>query len=127
MPLNVSGVGEDSQQAREAMTVDFQLMGQNDEVIQASYCAPVIENSNLPPLLGLKSLTAKRALLDMHSRLLIFPGQGGVEVKCSPGTQLFQLDLSQRAICCCPFVVCHLEQGLSQVGQPCLVSDWISQ
>ena len=95
MPLNVSGVGKDSQQAREAMTVDFQLMGQNDEVIQASYCAPVIENSSLPPLLGLKSLTAKRALLDMHSRLLIFPGQGGVEVKCSPGTQLFQLEMSQ--------------------------------
>ena len=95
LPLNVSGVGKDSQQAREAMTVDFQLMGQNDEVIQASYCAPVIENSNLPPLLGLKSLTSKRALLDMHSRLLIFPGQGGVEVKCSPGTQLFQLEMSQ--------------------------------
>ena len=95
MPLNVSGVGKDSQQAREAMTVDFQFMGQNDEVIQASYCASVIENSNLPPLLGLKSLTAKRALLDMHSRLLIFPGQGGVEVKCSPGTQLFQLEMSQ--------------------------------
>ena len=56
---------------------------------------PVIENSSLPPLLGLKSLTAKRALLDMHSRLLIFPGQGGVEVKCSPGTQLFQLEMSQ--------------------------------
>ena len=95
MPLNVSGVGKESQQARKAMTVDFQLMGQNDEVIQASYCAPVIENSSLPPLLGLKSLTAKRALLDMHSRLLIFPGQGGVEVKCSPGTQLFQLEMSQ--------------------------------
>ena len=95
MPLNVSGVNKDSQQARDAMTIDFQLMGQNDEVIQASYCAPVIENSNLPPLLGLKSLTSKRALLDMHSRLLIFPGQGGVEVKCSPGTQLFQLEMSQ--------------------------------
>ena len=95
MPLNVSGVGKDSQQARDTMTIDFQLMGQNDEVIQASYCAPVIENSNLPPLLGLKSLTSRRALLDMHSRLLIFPGQGGVEVKCSPGTQLFQLEMSQ--------------------------------
>ena len=70
LPLNVSGVGKESQQAREAMTVEFQLMGQNDEVIQASYCAPVIENSNLPPLLGLKSLTAKRALLDMHSRFV---------------------------------------------------------
>ena len=31
----------------------------------------------------------------MHSRLLIFPGQRGVEVKCSPGTQLFQLEMSQ--------------------------------
>ena len=35
LPLNVSGVGKESQQAREAMTVEFQLMGQNDEVIQA--------------------------------------------------------------------------------------------
>lgn len=95
LPLSVSGVGKEAQQARDAMIVEFQLMGQNEEVIQASYCAPVIDNSNLPPLLGLKSLVAKRALLDMRSRLLIFPGQGGVEVKCSPGTQLFQLEMSQ--------------------------------
>ena len=46
LPLNVSGVGKQSQQAKDAMIVDFQLMGQNDEVIQASYCAPVTENSN---------------------------------------------------------------------------------
>ena len=86
LPLNVSGVGKDPQRANDAMIVEFQLMGQNDEVIQASYCAPVIDNSNLPPLLGLKSLTDKRAVLDMHSRVLIFPGQGGIEIRCSPGS-----------------------------------------
>ena len=95
LPLNVSGVGKDSQRATDAMIVEFQLIGQNDEVIQASYCAPVIDNSNLPPLLGLKSLTDKRAVLDMHSRVLIFPGQGGIEIRCSPGSQLFQLEKSQ--------------------------------
>ncbi len=48
------------------MIVEFNLMGQNSDVIEASSAAPGIDGSNLPLRLGLKSLTAKRAVLDMH-------------------------------------------------------------
>ena len=59
---------------------------------KCSYTAPVIAGSSLPLLLGLKSLMAKKALLDTHGKLLIIPGPGGVEIRCSPGTVALQLE-----------------------------------
>ena len=95
MPLNVSGVGKQSQEARTALSLPFGLSSGEDEVTTCSYTAPIIPGSHLPPLLGLKSLSAKRALIDTSGRLLVLPGSGGVELKCSPGTQVHQLELSE--------------------------------
>ena len=78
-PLNVSGVGRESQQARHALGIDFALHGQSADGVPCSYTAPVIPESNLPPLLGLKSLQGKRA----------------IEFRCSPGMQVLQLEMSE--------------------------------
>ena len=98
-PLHVSGVGKQSQTADRALTINFGLPptadGNSGIPWKCSYTAPVIAGSNLPLLLGLKSLMAKRALLDTHGRLLIIPGPGGVEIKCSPGTVALQLEMSE--------------------------------
>ena len=81
------------------MTIDFGLPptvdGTSGVQWKCSYTAPVISGSNLPLLLGLKSLQAKKALLDTHGKLLIIPGPGGVEIRCSPGTVALQLAMSE--------------------------------
>ena len=63
--------------------------------MSCSYTAPVIPGSQLPPLLGLKSLTAKKVVLDMHGKVLVLPGEGGIEIRCSPGTRVLQLETSE--------------------------------
>ena len=92
--LNVSGVGKESQQADHALSIEFSVPS-GDTSLSCVYTAPVIEGSSLPPLLGLKSLQAKRAIIDTHGRLLILPGEGGIEFRCSPGTQALNLDMSE--------------------------------
>ena len=92
--LNVSGVGKESQQADHALSIEFSVPS-GDTSLSCVYTAPVIEGSSLPPLLGLKSLQAKRAIIDTHGRLLILPGEGGIEFRCSPGTQVLNLDMSE--------------------------------
>ena len=94
-PLSVSGVGKQAQQASVALSLDFDLFQGLPEQTRCSYTAPVISESRLPPLLGLKSLASKRAILDTHGKLLILPGAGGVEFKCSPGTQILPLEMSE--------------------------------
>ena len=61
-PLNVSGVGKSSQQADRALSVEFQLSNTENVATRCSYTAPLIPNSELPPLLGLRSLQSKRAV-----------------------------------------------------------------
>ena len=94
-PLSFSGVGKSSQQADRALSVDFQLSNTENGTTRCSYTAPVIPNSELPPLLGLKSLQSKRAVLDTYGKLLILPGPGGIEIRCSPGSQVLPLESSE--------------------------------
>ena len=42
--------------------------------------------SELPGLLGLRSLESARAILDMGAQRLIFPGQGPLTMELPPGT-----------------------------------------
>ena len=99
-PLHVSGVGKSAQCATTAISVDFDLgtlVDGHDNVpeLGCTYTAPVIPNSHLPMLLGLKSLRSKRAIIDTYGKLLILPGEGGVEFKVSPGTLVLQLEDSE--------------------------------
>ena len=49
---------------------------------------PIVEGtgSELPGLLGLRSLESARAILDMGAQRLIFPGQGPLTMELPPGT-----------------------------------------
>ena len=58
------------------------------------YTAPVIPNSDLPPLLGMKTLEKQQAIMDCGNRKLIFPGPGGVHMHLSPGSIVFDLEKS---------------------------------
>jgi hypothetical protein len=56
-------------------------------LLGGTYTAPVIPNTSLLPLLGLETLSQLGATLDCGNRRLIIPGQGGIEIKASPGTR----------------------------------------
>ena len=59
-----------------------------------THTASVIPGSDLVPLLGLKSLERKFAILDMGNRKVHFPGPGGVHTHLSPGS--ISLDLEKN-------------------------------
>ena len=101
-PLEVSGVGRDSQQALESVTLpcSFQKFSdrkEKDTLVEGSFTCPVIPESSLPLLLGLKSLRSKQAVLDMDQQRpkLIIPGPGGIHYNHSPGTQVYELETSE--------------------------------
>ena len=58
------------------------------------YTAPIIQDSMLPPLLGNRTLRKMQVIMDCGSGKLILPGPGGVEVKMSPGSKVFDLELT---------------------------------
>ena len=88
-PMCVEGVGKSSQTAVNASLVPIGVGGQC-----GTYTASVIPGSDLPPLLGLKSLERKQAILDMGNHKLYFPGPGGVHINLSPGSIALDLDKS---------------------------------
>ena len=88
-PMAVEGVGKASQTATEAGRVLVGVAGH-----MGSYTAPVIPNSDLPPLLGMRTLEGRKAILDIGSKKLIFPGPGGVHMQLSPGSLVFPLEKS---------------------------------
>ena len=87
--MSLEGVGKSSQTAVNASLVPIGVGGQC-----GTYTAPVIPGSDLPPLLGLKSLERKLAILDMGNRKLHFPRPGGVHIHLSPGSISLDLEKS---------------------------------
>ena len=62
--------------------------------VATTFTAPELELDRIPALLGLKSLSGMRALMDMdaaHPRLIV-PGPGGIRFECSPGTVVYPLE-----------------------------------
>jgi hypothetical protein len=58
---------------------------------------------------------AKKAILDTHGKLLIIPGPGGVEIRCSPGTVALQLGMSESG-----HLIMPLRPQSADVSQKCL-------
>eukprot|EP00971_Amphidinium_carterae_P055412 1092308-Amphidinium_carterae.1 len=69
----------------------------------ASFTAPLLEQSNVPALLGLRSLRAKRAVLDRGNNVLYFPGMVEIDIRVSPGTLAFELTESPSGHLLLPF------------------------
>ena len=66
--VSLGGVGQNSQQSKTKTTVPITVNGS-----ASSFSATVIEGSNLPALLGLKTLKQKNAVLDIRNNRLLFP------------------------------------------------------
>ena len=92
--LPVEGVGKDPQVAQKAIRLSMAVKDTDGNLTDASYTAPQIEGSLLPPLLGNKTLRRMQSLIDCGSGRLILPGPGGVELKLSPGTLVYDLEFT---------------------------------
>jgi hypothetical protein len=57
-----------------------------------SFTTAIVEDSDLPALMGLEGLERNHALIDTYGRKLIYVGPGGYELKLSPGSVVMQLE-----------------------------------
>jgi hypothetical protein len=87
-PMSVEGVGSGSSSANDLVTVPICL----PDGTLGHYKAACISGSDLPALWGLDSLKTNRALIDtVHNKLFLL-GPGGVQLKLSPGSVMYQLE-----------------------------------
>jgi hypothetical protein len=87
-PLTVEGVGSGCQSATE--TACITTCTPDHEV--GTYEAPLIPDSDLPALWGLRSIAAKRGLIDAYNQRIYLVGEGGYNLQCSPGTIHYELE-----------------------------------
>ena len=87
-PMSVEGVGNGSQMAKNIATI---VTCTPDHEI-GTYESPMIEDSDLPMLWGLRSIAAKRGLIDTYNKRIYMVGQGGYKLQCSPGTKHFEME-----------------------------------
>ena len=90
-PLGVEGVGKGAQVCVESISVPTSL----PDGSLGTYSAPIVENSDLPALWGLDSLSHQRALIDTFSKRVYLVGAGGYGLKLSPGSRILQCETSE--------------------------------
>ena len=94
-PLQIMGVGEGTQACRYEARVPFAFQSADGAVTMNAYDAPIVggSGSQLPALLGLRSIQAKNGVLETRAghQCLTFPGPGGYTINWSPGTVHYPL------------------------------------
>jgi hypothetical protein len=85
--LSIEGVGKSANEATEGVTAAICL----EDGTVGSFQTAVVEDSELPALLGLKSLTKLKAVLDCEHKRLLLIGPGGYKIQLSPGSKVLQL------------------------------------
>ena len=89
----VNGVGQGSQEANYKVVCPIAVPHADGKTYIHQITSPIVEGtgSNLPGLLGLRTLQHERAILDMGRQELIFPGQGEVKFELPPGSMRIPL------------------------------------
>ena len=85
--LSIEGVGQSANTTQDEVVAPVCL----EDGSVCTYTAPMLADSELPALLGLKSLSEKHALIDTFNKRLIFVGPGGYRLQLSPGSKTFPL------------------------------------
>jgi hypothetical protein len=88
--ITVDGVGKGAEQCVVEATVPIALSNGT----RGTFQAPVISNSDIPALLGLRTLEGQRTLIDSYHHKLMMIGAGGYEIKLSPGSVVLPLEKS---------------------------------
>ena len=92
-PISVSGVGKGSQTVDWEVTLPVAITHLDEGTKLDDFLTPVIPNSPVPGLLGLRSVQSKRGIIDTFSDppKMYFCGPGGYEIKLSPGSSTLPL------------------------------------
>lgn len=101
--MSVAGVGNGSQKCEYKIRCPIAIPGtQGQSTTLHELTSPIVEGSGaeLPGLLGLRTLEAQRAILDVHKRQLIFPGPGEVEYQLPPGSIVIPLEKAPSGHLC---------------------------
>ena len=88
--LKIEGVGSGSNSCTHESTVAIALA--DGEI--AHYRAPVVQESDLPALLGLDSMERRRTILDLVHGKLIEVGPGPFKLELPPGSRVLQMQKS---------------------------------
>ena len=95
-PLNVAGVGTGTNSAEWEVNIPIAVGNDDDHTIIDEFRAPSVTGpgKDLPALLGLKSMSLKKGVLEMTDgeEYLTFPGPGGYKIEWSPGTRRMKLE-----------------------------------
>ena len=98
-PLEVAGVGRGTQTAIWATKMPIAVVNKEGNYVEQIFEVPTLEGedgADVPALLGLRSMRAKDAVLEMASgqECLTFPGPGGYKIEWSPGTVQLPLEVA---------------------------------
>ena len=102
-PLSVMGVGNGSQTCTHECTLPIAMSRANDTTFTGSFTTPVVADSELPELLGFKTMRNDRAVLDMVALQLHVRGPSDISLTLPPGTKPFQLEISPSGHVVLPF------------------------
>lgn len=83
--LGIEGVGKQGQTCTREGILPISL----EDGTKGMFTAPVIERSEIPALLGLRTMQNQKAIIDTFGMKYIIPGPGGIEMKLSPGTKVY--------------------------------------
>ena len=89
--LEVGGVGNGTQVCKTRVTHPVSVPMLDATAARGQYSAAKVPNSQIPGLLGMRTLREHKMILDCGSSRLIKPGPGGIEMKLSPGSRVFPL------------------------------------
>ena len=107
--LQVSGVGNGSQQCHYDCQLPVAIRPAGDKVLQHGMLdVPAVENSDLPGLMGLNALKKNRAILDFNTSTLYFCGEAQYDLRAAlpANTDKYQLETAPSGhlvLPCCEY------------------------
>ena len=91
-PLSVQGVGHGSQRCTWSTTIPAAMRMEDGTYTMNRFTSPTVPSSELPALLGLKSLMEHGAIIDCRNKMLYLCGPGEATITTPPGTEALRLE-----------------------------------
>ena len=111
-PISLEGVGSGSSQAGKHAVLPICTA----DGVQGQFSSIVVQNSDLPALLGLQSIESREGVIDTKNHRMIYPGPGGIHYTLSPGSVVFKLEKSLSGhllLPCCEWQKSQAGQGVA--------------
>ena len=88
------GVGNGNQTCTHNCTLPIGLTRSTGDNVNGTFTAPIVENSDLPGLMGLHTMRRNRCVLDMANLQLHMCGPDEINLTLPPGTETYRLEIA---------------------------------